>query len=113
MDNYRLLLKPYTFAFCHYSFYFFQGTFSVYERFSEVYDFVKENLEHDGLPFVLNTPTGHKFEENDKDSSLADLRLVPATILIFQWDNSVEEDLNAAGNITYLKPEVTLLVQSL
>lgn len=90
-----------------------KGTFSVYEKFSEVYDFVKENLEHDGLPFILSTPTGQRFEESDKESSFADLRLVPATILIFQWDPSVEEDLKAAGNITYLKPEVMLLVQSM
>lgn len=85
----------------------------MYEKFSEVFDFVKENLEHDGLPFILNSPTGLKYEESDKESSLMDLRLVPATILIFQWDPSVEEDLKAAGNITYLKPEVMLLVQSL
>lgn len=91
----------------------FQGTFSVYEKFSEVIDFVKENLEHDGLPFILNTPTGQKFEESDKESSLLDLRLVPATILIFEWDPSIEQDLKAAGNITYLKPEVMLLVESM
>lgn len=85
----------------------------MYEKFSEVFDFVKENLEHEGLPFILNSPTGHKFEESDKESSLMDLRLVPATILIFQWDPSVDEDLKVAGNITYLKPEVMLLVQSI
>ncbi|KAJ8963064.1 hypothetical protein NQ318_018528 [Aromia moschata] len=92
---------------------YLQGTFSVYEKFSEVLDFVRENLEHEGLPFVLTSPTGHRFEENDKDSTLADLRLVPATILIFQWDPSVEEDLKLAGNVAYLKPEVMMLVQSL
>ncbi|KAJ8937314.1 hypothetical protein NQ314_011953 [Rhamnusium bicolor] len=89
------------------------GTFSVYERFSEVFDFVKENLEHEGLPFILTTATGHRFEENDKDSTLVDLRLVPATILMFQWDPSVEEDLKLAGNVAYLKPEVMILVQSM
>lgn len=74
---------------------------------------MKENLEHDGLPFNLNTPTGHRFEESDKESTLVDLRLVPATILIFQWDPDVEEDLKLAGNLDYLKPEVMLLVQSM
>ncbi|KAG5870991.1 hypothetical protein JTB14_013462 [Gonioctena quinquepunctata] len=92
---------------------FLQGTFSVYERFSEVLDFVKENLEHEGLPFVLSTPTGHRFNDGDKESTFVDLRLVPATILMFQWDPSVEEDLKAAGNVAYLKPEVMMLMQSL
>ncbi|CAH1169858.1 unnamed protein product [Phaedon cochleariae] len=92
---------------------YLQGTFSVYEKFSEILDFVKENLEHEGLPFILSVPTGHKLEESDKESTLADLRLVPATILMFQWDPLVEEDLRAAGNIAYLKPEVMLLVQSM
>ncbi|CAG9839959.1 unnamed protein product [Diabrotica balteata] len=93
---------------------FLQGTFSVYEKFSEVLEFVKENLEHEGLPFVLSLSTGHRLEESDKDSALLDLRLVPATILLFQWDPSIENDLKAAGgNTAYLKPEVMLLVQSL
>ncbi|XP_023025952.2 GDI interacting protein 3 [Leptinotarsa decemlineata] len=92
---------------------YLQGTFSVYEKFCEVMDFVKDNLEHEGLPFILSAPTGHKLEDNDKDSTLADLRLVPAAILTFQWDPSVEEDLKAAGGVAYLKPEVMLLVQSL
>ncbi|XP_028133703.1 UBX domain-containing protein 6 [Diabrotica virgifera virgifera] len=93
---------------------FLQGTFSVYEKFSEVVEFVKENLEHEGLPFVLSLSTGHRLEESDKDNTLMDLRLVPATILLFQWDASIENDLKAAGgNTAYLKPEIMLLVQSL
>lgn len=92
---------------------YLQGTFSVYEKYSEVLEFVKENLEHEGLPFLLSLPTGHKLEEGDKESTLADLRLVPATILLFHWDPSVEDDLKAIGNMAYLKPEVMLLVQSM
>lgn len=42
-----------------------------------------------------------------------DLRLVPATILIFQWDPIVEEDLKAVDNLTFLRPEVMLLAQSM
>lgn len=89
-----------------------QGTFSVYEKFSQVYDFIEENLDNPGLPFVLTSPTGHKFEEQDKESTLMDLRLVPATILIFQWDQSIAEDVASVTN-TYLKPDVMMLVQSL
>lgn len=92
---------------------YLQGTFSVYEKFSEVLDFVQENLEHSGLPFLLTSPTGHKFEESDNESSLAQLRLVPATILTFQWDPSVADEFARAGNTSYLKPEVMMLMQQL
>nr|CAI5866293.1 unnamed protein product [Callosobruchus analis] len=78
-----------------------------------VYDFVLENIENEGLPFVLTSPTGHKFEDSERDSSLADLRLVPATILNFQWDPAIVEDIKAAtgGNVPYLKPEIMVLMQ--
>ncbi|XP_060536532.1 UBX domain-containing protein 6 isoform X4 [Cylas formicarius] len=92
---------------------YLQGTFFVYEKYGDVIDFVKENLEHEGLPFLLASPTGLKLEEKDYDSSLAELRLVPATILIFEWDPSVSEEVKASGNITYLKPEVMMLMQTI
>ncbi|RZC43041.1 UBX domain-containing protein 6, partial [Asbolus verrucosus] len=92
---------------------YLQGTFSVYEKFSEVLDFVQDNLEHSGLPFILTSPTGHKFEESDNDTSLAQLKLVPAIILTFQWDPSVAEEFLKAGNTSYLKPEIMLLIQQL
>ncbi|EFA06437.1 UBX domain-containing protein 6 [Tribolium castaneum] len=92
---------------------YLQGTFSVYEKFSEVLDFVQDNLEHSGLPFVLTSPTGHKFEESDNEISLAQLKLVPATILTFQWDASVADEFARAGNTSYLKPEVMMLMQQL
>ncbi|XP_023936003.2 UBX domain-containing protein 6 [Bicyclus anynana] len=92
-----------------------QGTFSVYERYQDIHDFVQENLEHSGLPFVLNTPTGHKLvEEDDANKTLIDLRLVPATVLTFAWHNSIIEDINRSPNKdVYLKPEVMVLVQEI
>lgn len=91
----------------------FKGTFSVYEKFSEVIDFIQENLENPGLPFILMSPTGHKFEEEDKETTLMDLRLVPATILSFQWDPLVAEDVARSSHTTYLKPEIMMLMQPL
>ncbi|KRT85108.1 hypothetical protein AMK59_1532, partial [Oryctes borbonicus] len=64
---------------------YLQGTFSVYQKFSDVIAFIQENLEHN-CPFVLSSPTGHKFEETDNENTLMQLRLVPATIITFQWD---------------------------
>ncbi|CAK1589729.1 unnamed protein product [Parnassius mnemosyne] len=92
-----------------------QGTFSVYERYNEIHEFVQENLEHSGLPFVLNTPTGHKLiPEEDGNKTLIDLRLVPATVLTFAWHPSVAEEINNSPNKdVYLKPEVMVLVQEI
>lgn len=93
---------------------YLQGTFSVYEKFSEVVAFVQSNLEHD-LPFILLSPTGQKMEDSDSESTLFELRLVPATILIFQWDPSIQKEieLQGKGSLNYLKPEVMMLVQSI
>ncbi|XP_063834195.1 UBX domain-containing protein 6 [Ostrinia nubilalis] len=90
-----------------------QGTFGVYERYNEIHEFVQENLEHNGLPFVLNTPTGHKLLlEEDANKTLIDLRLVPATVLTFAWHSSVFEEINNSPNKdVFLKPEVMVLVQ--
>lgn len=92
-----------------------QGTFSVYERYNDIHDFVEQNLENSGLPFVLNTPTGHKLiPEEDGSKTLIDLRLVPATILTFAWHSSVAEEISRSPNKdVYLKPEVMILVKEL
>ncbi|XP_013190978.1 UBX domain-containing protein 6 [Amyelois transitella] len=90
-----------------------QGTFSVYERYNEIHEFVQENLEHNGLPFVLNTPLGQKLSlEDDGNKTLIDLRLVPATVLTFAWHASVIDEIQRSpSSNVYLKPEVMVLVQ--
>ncbi|KAG6460569.1 hypothetical protein O3G_MSEX012062 [Manduca sexta] len=92
-----------------------QGTFSVYERYNEIHEFVQSNLEHSGLPFLLNSPTGHKLHiEEEANKTLIDLRLVPATVLTFAWHPSVAEEINNSPNKdVYLKPEVMVLVQDI
>lgn len=87
-------------------FFFSQGTFGVHEKFETVVSFVRENLEEEDLPFHLTTPTGHKLTEEDEQSSLVDLRLVPATILTF-----VANDVQADKSKMFLKGDVMLLVQ--
>lgn len=84
----------------------------MYEKFGDIIDFILENLETDCTQFVLTSPTGHKFEEADKESTLFNLRLVPATILTFQWESSILDEMAKCSN-TYLKPEVMMLMQSL
>jgi hypothetical protein len=89
----------------------FQGTFSVYEKLDEVNRFVRENLRSEELPFILTTPTGHHLSDEDADKNLADLRLAPATILIFSLDPSITEEVGRGHQTMYLKPEIMMLVQ--
>lgn len=53
---------------------YLQGTFSVYEKLSQVYDFVQSCLKDEETPFKLLTPIGSKFDEDDSNKSLFDLR---------------------------------------
>lgn len=87
----------------------------MYERYNEIHEFVQENLEHSDLPFVLNTPTGHKLIlEEDANKTLIDLRIVPATVLTFAWHSSVAEEISRSPNRdVYLKPEIMILVQEM
>lgn len=92
-----------------------QGTFSVYDKFSEVYNFVNDNVEHKGLPFVLISPSGSKLlVDEEAEKSLMDLRLIPAVILKFAWDSSVAEAVDQSNQRdVYLKPEVMMLVTNI
>lgn len=67
------------------------------------------------MPYHLTNPTGQRLNDSDDDmeKTLIDLHLVPAAILTFQWDSKVLSELTKSGDITYLKPEVQLLVQSI
>lgn len=83
----------------------------MFEQLHAVYDFVRENLEIGDLPFNLILPTGHKIDESENDKTLVDMRLVPAAILMFEWNPEYADAINAASN-TILKPEVMMLLQS-
>nr|CAD7430274.1 unnamed protein product [Timema monikensis] len=86
-----------------------QGTFSVYEKFEDVTSFLRETLVEEDRSFVLTTPTGHRLGPEEDSQTLVDLRLVPASVLIFSWD----PPLVSADKQLYLKPEVIILVQNL
>lgn len=92
---------------------YLQGTFSVYEKLSEVMQFVQDNLSADSIPFILTTPSGHRLTDVDADQSLLDLRLVPATILTFQWEPLVVEEAAQISKDTYLKEIVMMLMEAL
>lgn len=53
---------------------YLQGTFSVYEKLSQVYDFVRSCLKNESLDFKLVTPIGSKFDAEDLNRTFHDLR---------------------------------------
>lgn len=53
---------------------YLQGTFSVYEKLSQVFEFVQSCLKNEALEFKLMSPIGGNFETEDLNKSLFDLR---------------------------------------
>jgi len=85
-----------------------QGTFSVYEKYEEVVKFVEENLIT-ACEFSLLIPDmGRPLKLEDYSKTLMELRLVPATVLIFR-----SEETTDSAMISYLKPDVITLLQNL
>lgn len=80
----------------------------MYEKFLQVHEFVQSCMKHESAEFHLVGPTGHKFEEEDFEKSLYDLRLVPNILLIFSYD---DPELVPPGN--YIKEELLMLIQPL
>lgn len=84
----------------------FQGTFSVYEKLSHIYEFVTSCLKDESFDYVLMSPAGIKLSDEDFDKSLFDLRLIPNSILMFTYPSMTGEP---HGN--YLKEEILMLIQ--
>ncbi|XP_061457506.1 UBX domain-containing protein 6 [Rhineura floridana] len=94
--------------------YILQGTFYAREPVSSLYQFVRETLQTDWLPFELLVPGGHKL--TDESVALNEHGLVPSALLTFVWDADVMADIKASGGEhvgSVLKPELLLAVQAL
>ncbi|CAG0879137.1 unnamed protein product [Darwinula stevensoni] len=89
-----------------------QGTFSVYEKFSAVEGFVREQLDNPDLPFILIDPLGHQLGAENSGSTLLDLHLAPALILNFLWHPDIAADVEAAKS-GYLSSSALAIVQDL
>lgn len=85
---------------------YLQGTFNVYEKLSQVYEFVQSCLMHEAAEFALISPTGQRHSDEDHDKSLYDLRLVPTIVFNFNYENESRELKD------FLKEELMLLIQS-
>ncbi|CAL1527068.1 unnamed protein product [Lymnaea stagnalis] len=64
-----------------------QGVFRAQEPMKNIYQFVRENLTNDWIPFHLTSGTTNKLEDND--STLAELGLAPAAVVHFSWDAEI------------------------
>ncbi|XP_018099022.1 UBX domain-containing protein 6 isoform X2 [Xenopus laevis] len=94
--------------------YIMQGIFYARERVSDLFDFVREQLQNDWLPYELLAPGGHKVE--DEQSTLIECGLVPSALLTFRWDAAVLADVEAGGgqnSVSVIKPELLLKVEQL
>ncbi|XP_029142251.1 UBX domain-containing protein 6 [Protobothrops mucrosquamatus] len=94
--------------------YILQGTFYAREPVCAVFQFVRETLQNDWLPFELLAPGGHKL--TDEGLALNECGLVPSALLTFVWDAEVMADIQASrgehmGSV--LKPDLLLTVQML
>lgn len=85
---------------------YLQGTFNVYEKLAQVYEFVQSCLMHEAAEFALISPTGQRYSDEDHDKSLYDLRLVPTIVFNFNYENESRELKD------FLKEELMLLIQS-
>ncbi|XP_064633426.1 UBX domain-containing protein 6-like [Lineus longissimus] len=92
-----------------------QGTFRAQEKCSALFEFVREHLDRDWVPFHLAAPTGHKLAADDK--TMAELGLAPAAVISFSWDADVLAEITAqigsSQTPKYLKDEVLAQVEDI
>ncbi|KAM6189470.1 UBX domain-containing protein 6 [Sarcoramphus papa] len=94
--------------------YILQGTFYARESVSVLYNFVREALRDDWLPFELLGPGGLKL--TDENLAFNECGLVPSALLTLAWDAAVMADIQASGEeqpASPLKPELLSRVQTL
>ncbi|XP_063288651.1 UBX domain-containing protein 6 [Pelobates fuscus] len=94
--------------------YILQGMFYARERVSTLFDFVRQHLQNDWLPFELIAPGGQKLET--EEAAFNESGLVPSALLIFRWDVAVMTDIKAAvghGPESALKPELLSTAENL
>jgi len=85
-----------------------QGTFAAYEKVSDLYQFVKDNLVHEEISFELIRSGGECLSE--MNATLAEAKLTPASILNFKVSQAPPALLT--GEMSFLKPEILALVKN-
>lgn len=93
-----------------------EGTFKATEKLPALFDFVRENLLHEWLPYLLVTSIGQKLVE--EESTFAELGLVPSAVVNFTLEEDIVSDISAQQssfnkNGPFLKPKIQCLIQEL
>lgn len=83
---------------------YLQGTFNVYEKLCDVYQFVQSCLANESCEFNLSF-SGSQFSDQDMEKSLFDLRLIPSVMFLF-----IAPSINVADE-NYLKEDLLMLIQ--
>ncbi|NXR23940.1 UBXN6 protein, partial [Cinclus mexicanus] len=93
--------------------YILQGTFYARESVSVLYNFVREALRDDWLPFELLGPGGLKL--TDENLAFNECGLVPSALLSLAWDAAVMAEVEAAAEEqrSPLRPELLARAQTL
>ncbi|XP_067631681.1 UBX domain-containing protein 6 [Eurosta solidaginis] len=87
---------------------YIQGTFNVYEKIRDIFEFVQSCLIDENLEFNLVVTSGIKFTEDDMEKTLYDLRLIPNIVLFFTIPGA-----STSYDTNYLKEELLMLVQKI
>ncbi|XP_016991531.1 UBX domain-containing protein 6 [Drosophila rhopaloa] len=89
---------------------FIQGTFNVYEKIADVFEFVQSCLADESLDFSLVATSEGKLGEEDLEKTLFDCKLIPNSLLLF-GANGVPSP--AEADLNYLKEDLLMLVQAM
>ncbi|XP_068145416.1 UBX domain-containing protein 6 [Drosophila tropicalis] len=89
---------------------YIQGTFNVYEKISDIFEFVQSCLADETLEFNLIATSEGKFSDEDMEKTLYDCKLIPNILLLF---NVPGMPTPAAADLNFLKEELLMLVQSM
>ncbi|KAH8253338.1 hypothetical protein KR032_004985 [Drosophila birchii] len=89
---------------------FIQGTFNVYEKIADVFEFVQSCLADESLDFSLVATSEGKLGEEDLDKTLFDCKLIPNSLLLFGANGVASA---AQADLNYLKEELLMLVQAI
>ncbi|KAH8371600.1 hypothetical protein KR093_008144 [Drosophila rubida] len=89
---------------------YIQGTFNVYEKIADVFEFVQSCLADESLEFNLVATSEGKFNEEDMEKTLYDCKLIPNVLLLFTVPTIPTP---VAVDVNFLKEELLMLVQEM
>ncbi|KAM8714192.1 hypothetical protein ACLKA7_014347 [Drosophila subpalustris] len=89
---------------------YIQGTFNVYEKIADVFEFVQSCLADESLEFNLVASSEGKFNEEDMEKTLYDCKLIPNVLLLFTVPAIPTP---VACDVNFLKEELLMLVQAM